>query len=66
MVNDKKILDHAISDLATIAAQKPITIMSKKSEAGFKIRAGWPMGCKVTLEEKHVQLRTTFYKHCMP
>ena len=52
VVNDKKILDHAISDLATIAAQKPITIMSKKSEAGFKIRAGWPIGCKVTLRKK--------------
>lgn len=46
---DKKILMNAISDLEKIAGQKPISTISKKSIAGFKIRAGWPIGCKVTL-----------------
>ncbi len=48
-VKDKKILDHATSDMATIAGQKPIVTYSRKSIAGFKIRDGWPIGCKVTL-----------------
>lgn len=46
---DKKILTHAISDLEKIAGQKPIATLSRKSIAGFKIRVGWPIGCKVTL-----------------
>lgn len=48
-VNDKKIMDSALQDLALIAGQKPIITKSKKSIAGFKIRDGWPIGCKVTL-----------------
>lgn len=48
-VKDKKILDHATSDMAAIAGQKPIVTYSRKSIAGFKIRDGWPIGCKVTL-----------------
>ncbi len=48
-VKDKKILEHATSDMATIAGQKPIVTYSRKSIAGFKIRDGWPIGCKVTL-----------------
>lgn len=48
-VNDKKIMDNALQDLALIAGQKPIITKSKKSIAGFKIRDGWPIGCKVTL-----------------
>ncbi|MDO4777328.1 MAG: 50S ribosomal protein L5 [Cardiobacteriaceae bacterium] len=48
-VNDKKIMDSALQDLALIAGQKPIVTKSKKSIAGFKIRDGWPIGCKVTL-----------------
>ena len=48
-VKDKKILDHATADMATIAGQKPIVTYSRKSIAGFKIRDGWPIGCKVTL-----------------
>ncbi|MEX0731710.1 MAG: 50S ribosomal protein L5 [Aquisalimonadaceae bacterium] len=48
-VKDKKILEHATADMATIAGQKPIVTYSRKSIAGFKIRDGWPIGCKVTL-----------------
>ncbi|CAG0911498.1 unnamed protein product, partial [Cyprideis torosa] len=48
-VNDKKIVQNATADMAKIAGQKPIVCLSKKSVAGFKIRDGWPVGCKVTL-----------------
>lgn len=50
-VADKKIIANAIDDLAKISGQKPITTLARKSEAGFKIRAGWPIGCKVTLRK---------------
>lgn len=46
---DKKILMNAIGDLEKISGQKPIATLSRKSIAGFKIREGWPIGCKVTL-----------------
>jgi len=46
---DPKILDAAISDLATITGQKPTIRRAKKSIASFKLRAGTPIGCKVTL-----------------
>lgn len=46
---DKKILTNAIADLTAIAGQKPVTTIARKSIAGFKIREGWPIGCKVTL-----------------
>jgi len=46
---DKKVMDFAVRDLQSIAGQKPIVTISKKSIAGFKIRDGWPIGCKVTL-----------------
>ncbi|MBP3194504.1 MAG: 50S ribosomal protein L5 [Cardiobacteriaceae bacterium] len=48
-VADKKIMDNAVRDLSLITGQKPIITKSKKSIAGFKIRDGWPIGCKVTL-----------------
>ena len=48
-VADKKLITNAADDLTKISGQKPITTLAKKSEAGFKIRAGWPIGCKVTL-----------------
>ena len=48
-VNDKKVLEHAIADLAAISGQKPLTTKARKSVAGFKIRDGYPIGCKVTL-----------------
>jgi large subunit ribosomal protein L5 len=46
---DKKIIDHAVEDLSLIAGQKPIVTVAKKAIAGFKIREGMPIGCKVTL-----------------
>ncbi len=46
---DKKILMNAIGDLEKIAGQKAVSTSARKSNAGFKIRAGWPIGCKVTL-----------------
>ena len=46
---DKKIIDSAAQDLALIAGQKPIITVAKKAIAGFKIREGMPIGCKVTL-----------------
>lgn len=48
-VGDKKLLDNAVADLTKISGQKPIITKARKSIAGFKIRAGWPIGCKVTL-----------------
>lgn len=48
-VNDKKIVENAASDLTRIAGQKAVITKAKKSIAGFKIRTGWPLGCKVTL-----------------
>ena len=48
-VGDSKKLQSAMGDLARIAGQKPVSTKSKKSIAGFKIREGWPIGCKVTL-----------------
>jgi large subunit ribosomal protein L5 len=48
-VNDKKIMDNAVNDLILISGQKPIVTKARKSIAGFKIREGWPIGCKVTL-----------------
>jgi large subunit ribosomal protein L5 len=48
-VADKKIMEHAVGNMTQIAGQKPIVTLSRKSIAGFKIREGWPIGCKVTL-----------------
>ena len=48
-LGDKKVLDHAQRDMTLIAGQKPIVTHARKSIAGFKIRQGWPIGCKVTL-----------------
>ena len=46
---NKKVLEHAVSDMAKICGQKPIVTKSRVSVASFKIRDGWPIGCKVTL-----------------
>jgi large subunit ribosomal protein L5 len=51
-VGDKKIVQHAVTDLTKIAGQKPVVTMSRKSIAGFKIRDGWPIGCMVTLRRE--------------
>jgi large subunit ribosomal protein L5 len=43
------VLENAVSDMTKVAGQKPITTLARKSVASFKIRDGWPIGCKVTL-----------------
>ena len=48
-VADKKVLENATADMQAIAGQKPIVTVARKSEAGFKIREGYPIGCNVTL-----------------
>ena len=53
-VNDKKIMDSAVRDLSLIAGQKALITKSRKSIAGFKIRDGWPIGCKVTLRREQM------------
>ena len=53
-VGDKKVIEHATSDMAKIAGQKPVVTRARKSVAGFKIREGWPIGCKVTLRKERM------------
>ena len=48
-IADKKVLENATSDMQAIAGQKPVVTVARKSVAGFKIREGYPIGCKVTL-----------------
>ena len=50
-VADKKVMEHAVGDMQKIAGQKAVVTKSKKSIAGFKIREGYPVGCKVTLRK---------------
>ena len=53
-VGDKKVLENALADMEKIAGQKPVVTKSRKSIAGFKIRDGWPIGCKVTLRDERM------------
>ena len=53
-VGDKKVRENAVSDMTKIAGQKPVVTMARKSIAGFKIRDGWPIGCKVTLRRERM------------
>ena len=53
-VADKKVVEHAVGDMEKIAGQKPVVTYSRKSIAGFKIRDGWPIGCKVTLRRERM------------
>ena len=53
-VGDKKVLENAVADMTKIAGQKPVVTKSRKSIAGFKIRDGWPIGCKVTLRDERM------------
>jgi len=53
-VSDKKVLDNAQAELALIAGQKPVVTRARKSIAGFKVREGWPIGCKVTLRRERM------------
>ncbi len=51
-VGDKKVMEHAVGDMAKIAGQKPVVTLSRKSIASFKIRDGYPVGCMVTLRRE--------------
>ena len=53
-VADKKVMEHAVGDLQKIAGQKPVVTVARKSIAGFKIREGYPVGCKVTLRRERM------------
>lgn len=52
--SDKKVIDHAVSDMVKIAGQKPVVTLARKSVAGFKVREDWPIGCKVTLRRERM------------
>ena len=51
---DKKVIEHAVGDMSKIAGQKPVVTLARKSIAGFKIRDGYPIGCKVTLRRERM------------
>ena len=53
-VSDRKVIEHAMDDLARITGQRPVVTRARKSVAGFKIREGWPIGCKVTLRRERM------------
>ena len=53
-VGDKKVIEHAVSDMEKISGQKPVVTKARKSIATFKIRDGWPIGCKVTLRRERM------------
>ena len=53
-VADKKVLEHAVGDMQKIAGQKAVKTLARKSVAGFKIRDGYPIGCKVTLRRERM------------
>lgn len=53
-VGDKKVMNFAVDDMTRISGQKPVVTKAKKSIAGFKIREGWPVGCKVTLRSNRM------------
>lgn len=53
-VADKKVVEHAVSDMTKISGQKPIVCKARKSVANFKVREGWPVGCKVSLRRERM------------
>ncbi len=53
-IADKKVLEHAVSDLRALSGQHPIITHARKSVAAFKVREGWPVGCKVTLRRERM------------
>ena len=53
-VADKKVIDHAVGDMEQISGQRPVVTKARNSIAGFKIREGWPVGCKVTLRRERM------------
>jgi large subunit ribosomal protein L5 len=53
-VTDKKVMQAAVDEMTRIAGQKPVVTKARKSVAAFKIREGWPIGCKVTLRRRQM------------
>ena len=53
-IADRKVMEHAVGDMTKIGGQKPIVIKARKSVAGFKLREGCPVGCKVTLRRERM------------
>ncbi len=53
-VGDKKVIERAVADMTAIAGQKPVVTKARQSISNFKIRQGWPIGCKVNLRRKHM------------
>jgi large subunit ribosomal protein L5 len=53
-IADKKVMEFAVKDMTQICGQKPLVRKARKSVAGFKIREGWPVGCKVTLRRERM------------
>jgi large subunit ribosomal protein L5 len=53
-VGDKKVIENAVADLEKITGQKPVVTKARKSVATFKVREGWPIGCKVTLRRERM------------
>jgi large subunit ribosomal protein L5 len=53
-VGDRKVIENAVADMARIAGQKPVVTLARKSVASFKVRDGWPIGCKVTLRREQM------------
>ncbi len=53
-IGDRKLVDSAVGDMEQIAGQKPVITYARKSVAGFKVREGWPIGCKVTLRNERM------------
>ncbi len=53
-LGDKKVLENAVSDMTKISGQKPVVTKARRSIAAFKVREGWPIGCKVTLRADHM------------
>ena len=53
-LGDKKVMEHAVKDLEAICGQKVVVTKARKSIAGFKVREGWPVGCKVTLRKERM------------
>lgn len=53
-VADRKLIEHAVSDMVKIAGQKPVVTKARKSVSNFKLREGWPIGCMVTLRRERM------------
>jgi len=53
-LSDKKLMDNAVADLEKLSGQKVLVTKARKSIAGFKVREGWPIGCKVTLRKERM------------